>query len=323
MPLVDYLLFTPLDEEWRTVRSVLCPKKVNAIQTDPITYYLWKQSVKRPPHAVGDYLIVAAPMFRRTGGEALAGVITAHGVSEWKPSRVVLVGIAGSLEPERLQLGDVVVSDEIYGYEVGDAEAGGLSFRPTFNQIGALDFDRVRAFRDDPVAYPKWQQECLGAARLVGLGELARPPELHLEAIASGNNVVKSRAFGRQLQEKISSKIKAVEMEARGLYQALYIHARRTDALMIRGVSDYADETKTELEKKSKDAWRTFAAANSARLLRTLWRRGPVQPISPDYQLDLTLGPYTRFKQQGVPNIEFKHVGAQDNAFPTLLDRKS
>lgn len=321
MPLVDYLLLTPLDEEWRTVRKVLGPKKINTYQTDPITYYLWKQPVNRPSYAVGEYLIVAAPMFRRTGGEAVASVITSHGVSQWKPSRVVLMGIAGSIEPDTLMLGDVVVSDEIYGYEVGDAEVGGLIFRPTFNQIGALDFDRVRAFRDDPKAYKKWQEECLKAAPAVGLNGLERPPELHLEAIASGNFVVKSRVFATQLKEKISPKIKAVEMEARGLFQALYMNARRTDALMIRGISDYADERKAELEKTTKDAWRTFAAANAARLLRTFWRRGTVQPISPDYQLDLTMGPFTRFRQAGIPNIEYKHAGAQDNAFPNLLNR--
>lgn len=321
MPLVDYLLLTPLDEEWRTVRKVLGPKKINTYQTDPITYYLWKQPVKRPSYAVGEYLIVAAPMFRRTGGEAVASVITSHGVGQWKPSRVVLMGIAGSIEPDTLMLGDVVVSDEIYGYEVGDAEVGGLIFRPTFNQIGALDFDRVRAFRDDPKAYTKWQQECLKAAPAVGLNGLERPPELHLEAIASGNFVVKSRDFAAQLKAKISPKIKAVEMEARGLFQALYMNARRTDALMIRGISDYADERKAELEKTTKDAWRTFAAANAARLLRTFWRRGTVQPISPAYQLDLTLGPFTRFRQPGVPNIEYKYAGAQDNAFPNLLNR--
>jgi nucleoside phosphorylase len=321
MPLVDYLLLTPLDEEWRTVRSVLGPKKITTFQTDPITYYLWKQPVKQPPYAFGEYLIAAAPMFRRTGGEALASVVTTHGLKQWKPSRVVLLGIAGSLEPEQLQLGDVVVSDEIYGYEVSDAEVGQFNFRPTFNQIGAVDFDRVRTFRNDPKAYAKWQQECLKAGTAIGLQGVTRPPELHIEAIASGNSVVKSRAFGRQLQEKISQKIKAVEMEARGLFQALYMDAKRTDGLMVRGISDYADEEKSELEKTTKDAWRTFAAANAARFLRTFWRRGPMQPISPNYELDLTMGSFTRFRQDGVPDIEFKQAGAQDNAFPLLLNR--
>jgi nucleoside phosphorylase len=110
---------------------------------------------------VGDYLIVAASMGRKTPGQALAGVFSTHCVNQWKPSRVALLGIAGSLEPDRIQLGDVLVSHEIYGYEVGDAEVGEIHFRPTFNQIGALDLDRVRAFRDDPGDYPNWQKECL------------------------------------------------------------------------------------------------------------------------------------------------------------------
>lgn len=321
MPLVDYLVLTPLDEEWRTVRSILAPNKINTYQTDPITYYLWKQPVKRPPHAVGEYLIVAASMFRRTGGESLATGVTAHGVNTWKPNRVVLIGIAGSLEPKQLKLGDVVVSDEIYGYEVGDAEKSGLNFRPTFNQISALDFDRVRAFRDDPPAYRKWQEECLEGAPAIGLKGVTRLPQLHLEAIASGNYVVKSEAFAERLQRELSPKNKAVEMEARGLFQALRIHGRRTDALMIRGISDYADEKKTQLEEKSKDAWRTFAAANAARLLRTFWLRGTVPPISPGYQLDLTMGSFARFRQDGIPHIDYRRVGAQITAFPNLLNR--
>lgn len=321
MPLVDYLLLTPLDEEWRTVRNVLSPKKINPFQTNPITYYLWKQPVRRPPQAVGEYLIAAASMSRKTSGEALASGVTTHGLNWWHPSRVVLLGIAGSIEPEQLRLGDVVVSNDIYGYEVADAEVGGFKFRQTNNQIGALDFDRVRAFRDDPKAYVKWQSECLNAAAALGLKKIVRLPELHIEAIASGNYVVKSVEFGKQLQAQLSPKIKAVEMEARGLFQALYLEAKRTDGLMIRGISDYADENKTKLEVKSKDAWRAFAAANAARFLRTYWLRGPVQPISPDYQLDLTLGPFTRFRQPGIPDIEFKRAGAQDNAFPFLLNR--
>lgn len=226
------------------------------------------------------------------------------------------------MEPERLQIGDVVVSDEIYGYEIGDAEDEGIGFRPTFNQVGALDFNRIRDFRDDPVAYPKWQEECLNAASVSGLEKISRPPELHLEVTASGNYVVKSKTFGQKLREEINSRISAVEMEARGPHQALYLSSDRTDALMIRGISDYADENKTKLEKATKDAWRTFSAANAARLLQTIWERGPFPPVSPGYQLNMTPGPHTRLRQPGVPiDFEIKKVGAQDISFPALLNR--
>lgn len=114
MHLVDYLLLTPLDEEWRTVRNVLCPVHQNITDRpiDQITYFLWRQPVNRPPYTVGDYLIVGARMSRKTPGQALASVITKDSVRQWRPNRVVLLGIAGSLERE-LQLGDVVVSEEI------------------------------------------------------------------------------------------------------------------------------------------------------------------------------------------------------------------
>jgi nucleoside phosphorylase len=323
MPFVDYLVLTPLDEEWRTVRSVLCPvhKNVKSKSIGAITYYLWKQPVDQPPDKVGDYLIVAAPMSRETPGQAYAGVFTSRSLTYWKPDRIALLGIAGSLEPGRLKLGDVVVSHKICGYEVGDAKGRDLHFRPKFNQIGALDFDRVRAFRDDPVEYPKWQQECLAAARAAGLKRVSRPPELHIETTASGNFVVKSVTHGRKLRKEIDPKISAVEMEASGLHQALYLEAKRTDALMIRGVSDYADRNKAKLEKKTKDAWRTFCAANAARLLRTMWQRGPVPPLSPQYELNLEMGPRTRFQQPGIPKILFKQVGAQNVAFPNLISR--
>jgi nucleoside phosphorylase len=323
MALVDYLVLTPLDEEWRTVRSVLCPIPDN-VRSKPIeamTYYLWNEGIDDPRDGQGEYLIVAASMGRWTQGQAFAAGFSTHSLTHWKPSRLVLVGIAGSLEPDRILLGDVVVSTHIFGYEVGDAEGGDIHFRPTFNQIGALDLDRIRAFLDDPVEYPAWQKECSDAAPAAGVENLSRAPELHLEVTASGEYVVKSIEFGKKLRDEIDEHISAVEMEARGLHQAIYLNSRRTDGLMIRGVSDYADENKSALEKQSKAGYRKFATANAARLLRRLWQRIPVRPLSLGYELDLSVGPHERFRQTEIPNIEFKNAGAQDIAFPQLLNR--
>jgi hypothetical protein len=163
--------------------------------------------------------------------------------------------------------------------------------------------------------------ECEEAARAGGLENLWRSPELHLEVTASGEYVVKSVEFGKKLRSEIDKRISAVEMEARGLHQAIYLDLHRTNGLMIRGVSDYADENKSALEKQSKDAYRRFATENAARLLRRLWRRVPVPPLWTAYELDLSVGPDTRFQQSEIPNIEFKKVGAENIAFPRLLDR--
>lgn len=319
MPLIDYLLLTPLDEEWNSIRQALAPD-LTSRPIDEITYYRWKQAVNQPDYAVGDYLIVAASMAEKTPGQALAGVFSKRAIDRWKPARVVLMGIAGSLEPTRLQLGDVVVPNEIFGYEVGDVKGNNTTFRKTVNQLDALGLDRVRSFRNDPTAYAAWQSECLSAGNEL-LGSIGRPPQLHIAPVASGNNVVKAVWFGRKLQKDINAKIAAVEMEAVGLWRALYQDVKHTDALMIRGVSDYADSKKGKLEKTTKGAWRSFAAANAARLLRAIWRRGPVPPLSSNYKLNLSLGPYDRFRQADLPNIDIKKIGTQAVAFPHLLRR--
>ncbi len=324
MPLIDYLLLTPLDEEWRTVCSVLCPAhdEIEEKSVEAITYYLWNQPVASP-NARGEYLIAAASMAARTPGQAWAGVFTSQAVSFWRPKRSVLIGIAGSIEPDLVRLGDVIVADAIWGYEVEDAQEPDFGLRKTFNPIGALELDRIRAFKANALVLQAWQQECREAATALGLGELQHAPMLHIDAIASGNKVVKSVPFGQKLKRVLDERVRAVEMEARGLHQALYLDAGQTNALIVRGISDYADADKSELEKRSNDNWRTFAAGNAARLVKAFWRRGPTVPLSPTYQLNLERGPFTRFRQPNVPEIDFKHTGAHDLAFPVLLDRGS
>lgn len=323
LPLVDYLVLTPLDEEWRTVRSVLCPdhSHLKSKWLDPFAYYLWTQHTENQD-APGDYLIVAASMGQKTAGQANAGIFTSESVSRWNPQSVVLIGICGSIEPDKVQLGDVVVPDDIFGYEVGDAVGKRVRYRCTFNQSGASDLNFVRMLRQDPIAYWQWQEDCREAASDAGLLDVTRLPELHVAAMGSGNEVVKSGTFGRRLKNEISPYICAIEMEGRGVYQALYNQTQRRDALMIRGVSDYADKNKTKLEKTTKDAWRAFAAANAARLLKTIWQRVPAAPLSPSYLLNLITGPHMRFRQPDIPNIEYKQVGAQHIAFPHLIDRQ-
>ena len=325
MPLIDYLLLTPLDEEWRSARAVLHPSSAGPRQVarDATTYYLWHFAANQAVENGASYLVAAASMARRTPGQAHAGVFATHALREWKPERVVLLGIAGSLDAERVRLGDVVVADEIFGYEVGDVVGRKISYRPTFHSLGALDLDRVRAFLDDPVAYPHWQKECFMAGNAAGLVDLERQPRLHIVGVASGNKVVKSVSFGRKLRKDISAHISAVEMEAEGLYQALYQNEKSINALMIRGVSDYADGKKKRLDRQSKGAWRSFASANGARLLRTIWERGSFAPLSPSYRLDTSIGPHDRFRREGIPNIEYKQIGAQDLAFPDLIRRST
>ena len=328
MPYVDYLFLTALDEEWNSTTAILCPhlnKDMICHSDDSISYWLWTETPVRHQHPGEKYLIAGASMSNGTGGQINAGVLCSNSIRMWKPSRIVLTGIAGSLESESLLLGDVIVPDQVFGYEVGDAYSDHIEFRKTIDQTSFLDLDRVRAFLATPDLYQPWQEECYQAAgELDLLSKLdGRRPQLHIGSIASGEFVVKSTAFGKMLKHQISNKIKAVEMEARGLYIAMHQSGHRNDALMIRGISDYADEDKSKLEVESKDMWRKFAAQNTARLLKALWNERPFSPISPDYVLNFKMGLPSDFRSEGIPRIDFSHTGSQSISFPDLMTRRT
>ena len=323
MPLIDYLILAPLQQEWTAARGVLPPEpgRVRRVPDGSLTYRTWTQPVATRQYE-GEYLVAATPMDLWTPGGEKAAAVAANALARWHPSRLVLVGIAGSITPDTVRLGDVVVAAQVYGYGVSEAHDGGEVLRPTFHQPGAIDLNRAVTFQDDDAAYEAWRAACLQDADTHGLGSQVKdPPKLHLGVIASGNRVVKSKAFGERLKQEINKYIVAVEMEAMAVHQAVYVTAGRTDALTVRGISDYADPDKERLEKASNDGWRTWAAANAARLVRSLLEYGVTAPLSPSYHLDLRRGQRDRFGQPGVPRFAYKHVGSQDVAFPWLLRR--
>lgn len=259
MALADLVIITPLDEEWHAVRDVLKPKPAT-VRDGPVTYYLWP--------AAPDYRIAGASMGRM--GLSSAAVFAASALDTWDPASIVVVGIAGSLWKEGLRLGDVIVPEQIVGYEQSasaDAPVG-LRFRPTGRSANAALWSRAREIFNDEKLYKKWQQDGLKAAHRAGL-QPERPPELHFGVLASGNIVVKTRAFAEEIM-KLHPKMSAVEMEGEGLFLALHQTGSITKGLMIRGISDYADEGKDTLDDSTKGAWRRYAAENAARLLKAM-----------------------------------------------------
>lgn len=301
MPGADFLVLTPLDQEWSAFHQVARParQKQPAHSINTITYYLWRRPVNLPSGVHGCYLVVGAPISRKTPGLAYTASFVSKALASWEPRRIILLGIAGNLNKNAVQLGDVVVSDAVHGYEVADAEKS-VSYRTDLNHTSTLLIDRVRAFQEDGAAYGKWQHSCSADARKRGL-VLARAPRLHIGPVASGNTVVKRVWFANALKKLLTPDLLAVEMEAHGMYAALRQHDGGIDPFMIRGISDNADSQKSSLEAKSKQEWRTFATTNAARLFAMLLDRGPVEPSFADIQVSLSHHGLAPFRARGVP----------------------
>lgn len=215
-------------------------------------------------------------------GPDKAALVGDRMIADYKPTTIVNIGIAGSLDKDVLT-GDVVVAKQSDNYlhnskAVTDDSDLGYIFQlsgdpyktsPKYVSHAAnLDF----ALQSEA---KKWRTLCEG--KLEALLELPIQQELlqknligprariHTGNIASGQTVGATERFTRWLKGR-DRKYLALEMESVGV--ALAAHTRNNiETLIIRGISDYSDERKSELEKIRDGALRRYAMHNAIALL--------------------------------------------------------
>jgi 8-oxo-dGTP diphosphatase len=152
-------------------------------------------------------------------GNSAAAAFTTQAIELFRPAAVLVVGVAGALHTD-LRLGDVVVASRVYAYHGGRDEDDG--FKPAATSWAA-------------------SHELLQLAGRIAGDEgwrvLVRP-------IAAGEVVQDSRtsAAAAHLRRHFSSSA-AIEMESAGVAEAA--HRKGVPLLVIRGISDAADGTKT------------------------------------------------------------------------------
>lgn len=175
-------------------------------------------------------------------GNERAAMEVERGIAHVKPELVVFIGVAGGIKDVRL--GDVVIAEKVYNYEVGKTIEVQLQPRPDVfvTDYPILQIARAMARR----------------RRSAGRGSYS----VQVGAIAAGEQVVASRraetlAFVR---EHYGDAL-VLDMESHGLMLSAYGNA--VPALVIRGVSDQlvdkADADSAGYQKRaSENATRVF-----------------------------------------------------------------
>lgn len=253
-------------------------------------------------------------------------------VDRYKPSDVVVLGIAGSLSND-LQPGDVFIPDQVNEYLANSAAVGEKkwSFQTSGNHFNTAPrlINRFQLIEStQKVAYDRWRRmvkknrsrliddpirQSLQAAQI----EIRSDCRLYVgddKVLASGPAVGKGQAFVDWLRTEVDRKVVAMEMETAGVYDVALIRTPAPRAIAIRGISDFADERKKRLEDAAKDRFRTLAVKNAVALLvnaiqgglfkqdvdPSLGRVGPSppRPISTDDQEVLTARYDTALRQQ-------------------------
>lgn len=190
-------------------------------------------------------------------GAVAAALVTQEAIRRTKAPHVVLLGIAAGV-PDRVDLGDVVIPEQILYYEsqklTETAAEGAPSWRAT----------------DERVRVAASVVPCL-----TGLQGKRSSVAVHTDVvIASGEKVVASQDF-RDTVCSAHRKTVALDMESYGVARAAERNGSRVT--VIKSICDFADSAKN-------DEFHEFAAATSAAAFRHLVREGAFRRAHDEFE---------------------------------------
>lgn len=199
-------------------------------------------------------------------------------LERYDTSMLLCLGIAGGLSHD-LKLGDVCYTGELMDINdnakaVDKEGACDFEFSPTNYQTDLNITTPLNFMRTQPALkkiYEDWQSERGQQAKILGevpgretSKEIIGQPSTMNGIIVCGD-VNKSDNYTDHLK-KMNRRVLAIETESGAIFSLA--REKNIFALSIRGISDYADSKKTELEKASKGSVRKLAAANAVTFLK-------------------------------------------------------
>jgi nucleoside phosphorylase len=199
-------------------------------------------------------------------GNVQAGIATTQAITVWNPSQVILAGITAGIKEKDIKwesrwLGDVIIADQILGYELGKISSGATKRR---YQVLRPAFQLIEAARALP---PEKWAHCAKIGRPDGSSSRV-VPKVHYGVVASGEKIVADPSFSEELISHWSQ-LAGIEMESYGTALAAYQAETVPGMLMIKGICDWADSSKN-------DEWQEYAADISAAFLVALLRDAPL-----------------------------------------------
>ncbi len=194
-----------------------------------------------------------------SGGPGGSQEAVRKGIEALAPSVVVLVGIAFGVNEQKQAIGDILVSQQIWLYEL--------------QRIGK---DEIIPRGDKPHA-STWLIDRFRGADLYWDETKAK---VRFGVVLSGEKLVDDIDYREQLK-KFEPEAIGGEMEGAGLYVASL--EKKVDWIVVKAISDWADGKKAE----DKDARQQLAATNAASFVIHALQQAPLKrDREPDYHID-------------------------------------
>ena len=183
-----------------------------------------------------------------------------RGIGHFHPEIVLFVGIAGGVKD--VSIGDVLISNKVYGYERGKDTEDGFKPRPLAYPAAYTLEQRARAVK----LAEDWRKRLSSSLPHSN-------PKIYIGAIAAGEKVVASSSgkIAEFLKENYGDAL-GVEMEGQGFLAGAHINA--VDGCVIRGISDLLDGKADADKAGSQERAADVASAVAFEMLATLQPAG-------------------------------------------------
>jgi WD40 repeat protein/nucleoside phosphorylase len=276
---IDLGILIALQEEFREFLALL-PVKPSAERDSETGQHSYTFE-----HPVTHHRCVATLIGEMNPGPA--ALQTERLLTRWSPRTLVMLGIAAGIHSD-VRVGDVVIASQVDNYfDSAKAQPGSTPEAFEFSLGGRVyqaDFDFLTQVRNfefvQPQAFTRWHQACVQElaelvpkekvrTALVEKGLVRGTPGMLDAHLASGPVVGAAQQFTKWLRNR-DRNLKALDMESAGLMDAAMKRVEPARTLVIRGISDYGDERKKQLDQVGEGALRRYAMRNATRLLLQL-----------------------------------------------------
>ena len=260
----DFLIVTSLNEEFEALVKTL---KVSTIPISNLAGVVRANSCDLPVRLSDDSTSVyRLVVLQQSGiGRVNAAVAASDAIRRFRPRYVLLMGLAGGIS-KKLDLGDILVADQIVDYERQKLQSIGAE--PSW-QVYRPDPSLLRGARQ--FAQTKW-------SRLIKVKRPVRGTvKVHIGPLASGDKTLISGGETASLLNNLLERwpsLNGVEMEGSGVAAAINEIESPPGFLMIRAVADIVGDSKEAIP----DEWRTYAVAAVAAFTIGFLTSVPVPP---------------------------------------------
>lgn len=190
-------------------------------------------------------------------GKVNAAMTTTLLIEHFKPEHIIFTGIAGAVNPE-LRPGDIVIAEKTAHHDMGTVWPEGLFVKGVKNRLDGMENPVFFSASEKLVTCAQRAAERIDMQRVETVTG-RRNPKIIKGVIVTGDSFIASAEKCAELRKKLNAD--AVEMEGAAVAQICY--QRQIDHLVIRSISDSADEGAVT----DKQMFYILAAKNSSDLV--------------------------------------------------------